>query len=331
MNSNPATNANPNMVFQLRSLLQSAQSILIVLSGQGDEDTVAAGLGLYLSLLKIRKQITIIAPDDSKVERAHLVGINKIGKQLAGGSTLIVSIPYSEGAIEKASYTIENNRLNLVIEPRGEKLNFSINDIEYNYGKGEYDAIFTVGVSEPSQMGEVYQKHQNIFSQKPIVNIDRNQQNTQFGRINIVADAPISQTVALVLKSLHLPLDQDAASNLYTGIVAAQQGIQLEGASPDTLEAVAFLLRANARQLQKSNQPQEQKQQENVQPVQAQQQFQTPPQQQQAAPANDRSSDFFNKPAAQNPQQSQQPQQQEAPEDWLRPKIFTNRTLSNTN
>lgn len=326
MNSNPGTSANPNMVFQLRSLLQNAQSILIVLSGQSDEDTVAAGLGLYLSLLKIRKQITIIAPDDSKVERAHLIGINKIGKQLAGGSTLIVSIPYSEGAIEKASYTIENNRLNLVIEPRGEKLNFSIEDIEYNYGKGEYDAIFTIGVSEPSQMGELYQKHQNIFSQKPIINIDKNPSNTQFGRINIVADAPISQTIALVLKSLHLPLDQDAASNLYTGIVAAQKGIQLEGASPDTLEAVAFLLRANARQLQRPDQSQEQRQ-ETDQQSQVQQPFHAPPQKQQA--------DFFNQPTAQKsqqPQQQQQAQQQpEAPEDWLRPKIFTNRTLSNTN
>src|SRR3990167_5446946 len=128
---------NSSVIFQIRSLLQNAQSVLIAMGQDADDDAIAAGLSLYLILSKMRKQPTIISPADVKVGQAYLFGVDKISKQLSGGNTLVISLPYKEGTIEKVSYNIENDKFNLVIEPRGESLTFAPEEVEYNFGKGE--------------------------------------------------------------------------------------------------------------------------------------------------------------------------------------------------
>ncbi|MCR4264434.1 MAG: hypothetical protein NUV98_07000, partial [Candidatus Roizmanbacteria bacterium] len=198
---------NTNNVFEIRSLLQNSQSVLIALAQSNDEDVVAAGLALYMTLVKMRKQATIVSAQKVKVELSHLFSIDKVSDKIQGGNNLVVSLPYQEGSIEKVSYHIENNRFNLVIEPRGEKLDFDQNQIEYNYGRGDYDAVFVLGAQNLSALGEIYNRHKNIFSQKPLINIDKSNNNTRFGRINIIENMPVSQLVAQLIKDLRLPLD----------------------------------------------------------------------------------------------------------------------------
>lgn len=313
--------AGNNAVFQLRSMLQAAQQILIALPESPDEDATAAALGLYLILKKIRKNATLVSAGQVKVERAHLVGIDKITTKLAGGNTLVVSMPYAEGSIEKVSYNIDNNRFNLVIEPRGDKLVFNPDDIEYNYGKGDYDLVFTIGVPRFEDLGTVYENHKNAFTNKPIINIDNASQNANYGRVNIIDSAPISQIMTMVVKSLRLPIDQDIASNLYTGITSTQTSSSLDMMSPDALEAMAFLMRSQAKQLRKQEtrvMPQQEK------PASSQQEVQFVPQKQsQPVPQVSQSST----PVPQTPAPSEQKpavpaEAEEAPEDWLRPKIF---------
>ncbi|OGK55472.1 hypothetical protein A3B56_01135 [Candidatus Roizmanbacteria bacterium RIFCSPLOWO2_01_FULL_45_11] len=317
---NPMGAMNPpagnTAVFQLRSMLQAAQQILIAFPESTDEDATAAALAMYLILKKIRKSVTVASAGQVKVERAHLVGIDKITSKLAGGNTLVVSMPYAEGSIEKVSYNIDNNRFNLVIEPRGDKLVFNPDDIEYNYGKGDYDLVFTIGTARLEDLGSLYVDHKNAFANKPIINIDNSSQNAGYGRVNIIDSAPISQIMTMVVKSLRLPIDEDIASDLYTGITSAQKSSALDSMSPDSLEAMAFLMRSQAKQLRKQGQETVLSQQP-ARPVQLQDVpfvRQQPSQQpvtsqavQQSVPLN---------------QRPQQPVIEEAPEDWLKPKIF---------
>lgn len=352
MNQNqPGQVGGSNVVFQLRNLMQGAQSVLIALSASADEDATAAALALYLVLSKMRKQVTVVSPSKVKVERAHLFGIDKIANQISGGNTLVVSLPYNEGAIEKVSYNIENNRFNLVIEPRGKALSFNPDQIEYNYGKGDYDLVFVIGAAQLNDLGILASKHANAFSNKPIVNIDNSQHNTGFGRVNLVNNVPISQMVTVLIKALRIPLDQDPASNLYTGITSAARGVTLESASPDALEAIAFLLRSNAQLLQQSgqsdqSQPAQQSRpaKQGRQPRQKQkrkdrrfQQPQQPLENTQASPQTEsftvpaQSSGVLQQQATQQNQPSAQEDiknDDETPEDWLKPKIFTTQKSS---
>jgi len=295
---------NTNNVFEIRSLLQNAQSVLIALAETNDEDVIAAGLGLYLTLVKTRKQVTIVSPQDIKVELSHLYGIDKITKQIAGGNNLVVSMPYKEGSIEKVSYHIENNRFNLVIEPRGERLDFDPNQIEYNYGRGDYDAVIVLGANNVSALGEIYLRHKNVFTQKPLVNIDKSPNNTKFGRINIVEEIPVSQTVAQLIKDMRLPIDQDAASNLYTGVMKTYGSATIDALDPRTIDVLAFLAKLNAQNLRKGKSAQSAQSVQNSGTIQVKEQTNQVEQ----------SNQF---------EQSNGIQQKETPEDWLKPKIFT--------
>lgn len=316
-------NSNPNTIFQLRSILQSAQSVFIALAENADEDTVAAGLALYLVLTKMRKQVVIASPSPVKVDKAHFFAIDKITNHLSGDNTLIVSFPYQEGSIEKVSYNIEGETFNLVIEPRNEKLNFSQNDIKFNFGRGDYDLVFVLGAVQLTDLGSLYEKHSNVFSRKPIINIDKASNNSKYGKINLIEDSPISQTVALTLKALRMPIDQDPASNLYTGIIAGSGQLSLDSASPDLLETIAYLMRSKAQKLTASGSTTVPKQSADQQTHNVQQTTQN-----KTTATSQMDEKKYNQTTDGNSQNQNRQSNgfradEQAPEDWLKPKIFT--------
>lgn len=305
---------NTNSVFEIRSLLQNAPSILIALAQANDEDVVAAGLALQMALTKMRKQVTIVSAQKVKVELSHLFSIDKITDRLAGGNSLVVSLPYREGSIEKVSYHIENNRFNLVIEPRGEKLDFDQNQIEYNYGRGDYDLVFVLGAQDLASLGDIYEHHKNIFSQKPIVNIDKSSNNSKFGRVNIVENVPVSQVVGQLVKDLRLPLDQDAASNLYTGIISKYGSVTIDAIDPQALDVLSFLGRLKAQNLINKSQSAPQTVSQGTQQPSVSRDIQVQPSEHKAQKIEEpvtHSNGFDTK------------KDDQAPEDWLKPKIFT--------
>jgi nanoRNase/pAp phosphatase (c-di-AMP/oligoRNAs hydrolase) len=293
---------NSNSVIQLRNILSAAQSILIAIPENADDDTVGAALALHLTIQKLRKQSAIIAPHDVKVAQSHFFAIDKIKKELAGSNALVISFPYKEGSIETISKTIEGNKFNLIIEPRDGPLQFSTEDIEFNFGRGDYDTVFVMGAQRIEQLGAIYQKHGKVFSQKSLINIDKNRENTQFAQLNIVEEAPISQTLATIFRALRVPLDPDPASNLYTGMLSAQPNVDLATASPEMLEAIAFLVRSKAQVLSTSRR-------EKLESPKVE-----------AAPTAAKSSAPVAKQVL-----SDAPAAEEAPEDWLKPKIFSSR------
>src|SRR5438876_947834 len=65
----------------LKSLIDSAKSVLILLPKGAAFDEVAAGLSLYLSLTD-KKEATIGASDPMVVEFNRLIGVNRIQKGL---------------------------------------------------------------------------------------------------------------------------------------------------------------------------------------------------------------------------------------------------------
>ena len=111
-----------------------------------------------------------------------------------------------------------------------------------------------------------------------------------------------------MLRALRMPIDTDPASNLYTGIVNATNGLSLESATPDALEAVAFLMRAKAQLLRKD----------------ASKIKKNDPSLFSNEYVDNQSDDMVNEPPVEQKAQSVD-DHQDAPEDWLKPKIFTTR------
>src|ERR1700761_7569916 len=103
---------------RLKDTIAKSNSIGIAVGQNPSIDEMGAALSLYLLLKNANKQVSIACPTDPIVEISSLVGIDRVQRNLGSGGAgdLVVSFPYKEGEIEKVSYTLENNFLNIIVK-----------------------------------------------------------------------------------------------------------------------------------------------------------------------------------------------------------------------
>ncbi|MFZ5365727.1 MAG: DHH family phosphoesterase [Patescibacteria group bacterium] len=240
---------NKNYPFtEIQRLLGEAKNVLICLPKSVTLDQAAAGLSLFLSLSKTGKSVNIVSPEPMTVGFSHLVGLDKITDKILGGN-LVLTINTPIENVDKISTTDDGQHLSLVIAPKAGVSPITKEQIIFNQSGGGVDLVITVGARKVEGLGKIYLENQVIFQEKPIVNIDNNPQNSNFGRLNLVdlESSSCSETVAAIIQSLGLPIDEDIGSNLIQGIGEATQNFQNPKVSADTFEAAAFCLRAGGR------------------------------------------------------------------------------------
>lgn len=230
---------------KISDLIASAKHIGVVLGERPSLDEAAAALSLYLSIEASGKKADIISSKPPTVTLGNLVGANKI-KQNYGGNTsgLIISLPYQQGAIEKISYDIIGQRINLTVVPGPQGLSFTTDDITYQTPSQQPDLLISVGVSSEQEVSTIAND-----TQSPLINIDNNAANAGFGTVALLDPAASSRSeiVGKLLSSLAAPIDTDIAQNLLSGIVAATDNFQREDTSSSAFEIAAILIAKGAK------------------------------------------------------------------------------------
>lgn len=228
--------------------LSTAQNLTIVLPVNLNQDKVASALALYLSLRKTNRQVNIVCSRPMIVEYSFLVGVDKIKNKLSGRN-LVVSFDYLEDSIEKVSYNIENNKFNLVVQPKEGYPPLSTEKVQYSYFGEQADMVFIIGASSFEDLGEIYFGHKTFFQEANTVNINISQASKPFAKINLINSqmASFGEFITFFLSTLKMPVDEDIASNLLLGIERATNNFSLTKSTPVTFEAIAFCLRAGAR------------------------------------------------------------------------------------
>jgi nanoRNase/pAp phosphatase (c-di-AMP/oligoRNAs hydrolase) len=231
---------------QIQTALTSAQLVYVVLPQILGLDKVASALSIYLSLKKIGKQTTVYCAKPMIVKYSNLVGVDKI-KQKLEGKNLTVSFDYVADSIEKVSYNIQNNKFNLLIQPKDGFPPLATEKVNYSYSGGQADLILVIGAAGLTDLGPLYSENQEFFGSGNIINIDIQSTNSQFGKINLVKSNLVSysELATSLLAGLRLPVDSDMAGNLLKGIEEATNYFSGKIA-PLSFEAAAFCLRAGA-------------------------------------------------------------------------------------
>ena len=238
-----------NTIAQIKDLVSKSGSIGIAAPKNPTMDEMAAALSLYLLLKNNNKNVSIASPSDPIVEISSLVGIDKVEKTLLGsGGTgdLTVSFPYTEGEIEKVSYTLEEGYLNIIVKAAEQGLSFDEKDVEYTRGGGNLDLVFTIGATNLADLDPVFDT-QNLDIK--IINIDNKEENEQFGDIVLISPklSSLSEGVADLALSLGLNIDEDGAQNLLNGIASATNNFQDSKTSSLAFEMAALLMKNGAK------------------------------------------------------------------------------------
>ena len=234
------------LINQIKELIAKNTTGIIALPAKATPDAIAAGTSMYLALTKMGKTVSLVS---SETPQSDLVGIDKIQNNLStGGNNLVVSFPYKDGAIDKVDYNIVDERFNLIIAPREGFAKLEPKEVQFSYTGGKIEFIITIDTPNLNALGEIYQKNENSFNGKNIVNIDRHLINNNYGTINLVVktSSSTSELVYKVIKGLGTQIDKDIATNIYAGIVGATNNFGSYSVNADTFETVAGLLRAGA-------------------------------------------------------------------------------------
>ncbi len=233
---------------QVRELIDSAASIGVIIGDAQNVDSVAAALSIYLILETYGKNVQIISKKQPTVEVSNLVGIDRVADGFSGvAKTLTISVPYREGEIEKVSYNIEGDRLNVNLFAEENGITFSERDVEYIRKGSSPDLIITVGVTNDEDI-----KGFVDVSNVKIINIDRNPLNTATGDVSLIdpSFSSLSEVVTSIAMDMNFPADVDAYQNLMDGIVSSTNNFTAPATSGFAFEAAGFLLQNGAKRKQ---------------------------------------------------------------------------------
>lgn len=239
----------PN-ISEIQNLLNQAREVLILTHEDPSQDSLGASLALFLALSASGKKTTVACPTPLTVEFGNLVGIDKINQNLSS-KNFIISLDHVEGAIEKVSYNISDDKFNLVIEPRVGAPPFSPERVHYSSGEVSPDLIFVLDSANFEQLGKFYKDEKDLYSKVATINIDYHPNNSYFGKINLVDSgaSSTSEIVALLLQNLGLSFAEDIATNLLAGIVFATNNFASANTGAGAFEAAAICLKAGGKRL----------------------------------------------------------------------------------
>jgi hypothetical protein len=234
---------------RLEGLLAEATSIGVVVGPEHqDLDKMAASLSLYLSLVRSHKKanVQIVSKKDPIVGISNLVGIDKVKKTFDGKATaLTIAIPYKEGEIEKVSYKIEGNKLNInLFAMQDSGISFKEDEIQYIKKGAMPDLLFAVGVESEAELkesiGEV---------EVPVIAINKRNINASYAQLTYTdgSFSSNSEIVAEIIQDLGLTMDVDIAQNILDGIMYATRNFSAPQTSPFAFASTAFALEQGAK------------------------------------------------------------------------------------
>lgn len=245
-------------ISRIHELVQKAVSGVIVMPVNPSLDALAAATAIYLALTKLGKTVNLVSETSPK---SDLIASDKVQNELTtAGDNLVISFPYTEGAIDKVDYNIQGESFNLIITPRPGNPKLNPEQIKYSYSGGMIDFIITVDAPNLNSLGKIFTENKEQIQGKTIINIDRHLVNDFYGLVNLVnkTSSSTSELALRFIKEVGAELDKDMATNLYTGLTTATNNFTSYSVNADTFETAAALLKAGAikKQLKKPGIPQ---------------------------------------------------------------------------
>lgn len=231
----------------LQTRLNQAKSFLIALPANPTFDKVAAGLALFHSLKKKEKEVVIVCPTSMLAGFNHLIGVDKVTDKV-GNRNLIISFDYVKDSIEKVSYNVENNKFNLVIEPKEGVQALDPKKVNYSFSGSNAEVFFLIGVNRFEDLGSLYENLRSLLKKKLVIDIDNHPQKVALSEVNFVDQraSSCSELMVRFIKEHQLPVDPDVATNIFLGLENSTQGFRVR-VRAQTFEVAAWCLKNGAK------------------------------------------------------------------------------------
>lgn len=236
-------------IAQLKSLLDTAQSTLVVVGEQASSEEVITAIGVHLALRNAGRESRIVSVKPVPYLPDKLPGKEEVSQEM-GNENLTISFDYSEEQVDKVSYHIgeDTGKFYLTIKPKSGAKPLEAKSVEFNYTGASADLLILCGVSDPEELLQLYFGYENFYSDKPIITFGKkfmDQETLHLGREGqITAELWIS-----ILKQLAIPMGPKAATTFLYEIEKKTEGFTNKSIDAETFEMVASLLRDGAERI----------------------------------------------------------------------------------
>lgn len=234
----------------VQQLLKSHHA-LILPSRPSDGDSLGSALALYQALSKLGKKATVISAEPVPKDLKFLPMIEKIDGQFKSEGDFMITV---NAHIQAVQHEITPGKVNIILKPEA-GTSVSPQNISFQNGLEDYDLIVTVDTGGVEQLGEFYEKHNDLFHKLTVINLDHHASNTGFGTLNYVdvsASATTQMLVPIIQRLEELTgkslMDADMATLLLAGIITDTGSFQHSNTTPKAFVVAAELLDFGARQ-----------------------------------------------------------------------------------
>jgi len=234
---------------QIFEQINKASNILITFKKTWNGDAVASALALFLFLKKMGKTVEVAAEKFSLDKLySFLPDYAEIKHELSNLRKFIISLDITNTKVSQIKYKQEENKLNFIISPQDGF--FSPADITSGASGFKYDLIITVDTPDLETLGKIYDNDTEFFYQTPIVNLDHNSNNEEYGQINFIELTAVStsEIIFSLFESFSRDLlDEDIATCLLTGMIAETKSFKTSNITPRSLLTASQLMTLGAR------------------------------------------------------------------------------------
>lgn len=223
---------------ELNKILQAANRILVTGQESPGTDVLCTAVAWQHFLLN-QKKLVDLALSGQIHEFKFWPAETVIKNELKDVDKFKIILDISKTKVKQFSYDIKGEELHIDIVPS--EGTFSDQDLKTQTGEYKYDLVICLGAMSLESLGKIFSEHRDFFHRVPIINIDRSVLNENFGQLNIVE----SNATSLAEISYHLLekyLDQEIATCLLAGMIAATNSFQSPKVNPTTLELASQLI-----------------------------------------------------------------------------------------
>ncbi|MEK7540764.1 MAG: hypothetical protein AAB529_00775 [Patescibacteria group bacterium] len=226
---------------QANQLIKEAKNIYIIPPQTNEPESIAGALALFYTLKELNKNVNLIIEELPEKLKFLIPSLDFISYP----KNFVISIPRKLTDVSQVYY--EKNDEALKIHLTIDNGNIKKDDISFYFSGSKPDMVVALGIQDfRVQLLEKLDSF-GFLIDSPILNIDNNQENKNFGKINLIKNCSFSEILIDLIKLINKDsIKKEAADCLLTGLIIYTDNFKNSKTTADVFEAAGLLMKKGA-------------------------------------------------------------------------------------
>jgi len=226
-----------------KQLIGDSKNIYIIPDQNNNPESIAGVLALFYTLKELNKNVNLIIDDLPERFKFLVPSLDFISHP----KNFIISIPRKSADVTQVYY--EKNDDTLKISLTIDKGNIKKENVSFYFSEPKPDLIITLGIQDFKVQLQERLDSFGFLMDSPILNIDNTKENKRFGKINLVEDVSLSETIFDIIKATPENssfIKKETADCLLTGLIIHTDNFKNLKTTAETFQLAGLLMKSGA-------------------------------------------------------------------------------------